>query len=393
MDTGENSIGINFEDLQFIDEGVEEQHNVKNPNEVDDEKKGDNDDAAAKAAAEQANKLETDEEKAAKEAEDNKEDDAEAVKARESKRTTDDDGDGEESSPQLYHSLAGLLHEKGVLSSVDESSIKDINDPETLVNAIKDQIKAEEFRDLTDQQKIVLNDMRAGVEPDTASKFKEAMDKLDAITEDVMQNDKQARFDLIYQDFRSRGFDHEKAERYSNRSFETKEDKQDAQEARDNLKRTVKNNYDSIKQKEIDAKDTALKSIEEDREKLKERILKTPEVMEGVDVNEGLRHEVYDEMNKIVSTNPETGKPENALQKLQRESPVDYSHKLYYLWKVTNGFKDLGYFGRRKNTSATKNLESALRQSAHVRGGGDAGFNDDVDSRLLDIGDLILPEN
>lgn len=389
MPTGEtNSIDFNFEDLQFIDGDIENLANEPDPNQ--DPKK---DEGSTQGKTEDPNiaKLEADEKEAAQKIKDN-EDAAEKLKASERvSGTADGKKDGEESSPQLYHTLANVLKEQGVFSSVDESSLKDVNDVKTFVDAIKQQIKAEEFTDLTEQQKIVLNDMRAGVKETTASKFKGAMDNLDNVTDKTIDDNKQARFDLIYQDFLSKGFEAEKAERYANRSFDLKEDQKDALEARDSLKRVVKEQYDKAKQGELDAATKIKDGIAADKDKLRDVVLKSPEVMDGVEVNEGLRHEIFDVINNMVSSNPETGVPENSLQKHQRENPVDYNHKLYYLYKVTDGFKNLDYFGRRTKSSSVKDLENALRQSTHISGGGNPSYSDDGNSQILDIGNLVLP--
>lgn len=385
----ENGIDFNFEDLEFIGGDVE--------NLVDDDTgtKESTESNEQQTAASGENQKPAGSQEATQEAAqtiENNEDTAEGENPeRVGGKATDEDRASKESSPQLYHTLATLLKEEGVFSSVDESSLKDVNDVKTLVNVMKKQIQAEEFSDLTEQQKIVLADMRAGVEPTTASKFKTAMDKLDGVSDSLIEENKQARFDLIYQDFLAKGFDANKASKYANRSFELGEDKADALEARDSLKRAVKSQYDASKQRELDSAAEEKAKIAKGKEDLKERILKSPEIMEGVEVNEGLRHEIYDEMNNIVSTNPKTGVPENALMKYQRENPIDFSHKLYYMYKVTNGFKDLGYFGRRKESNTVKSLETALRQSTHVSGGGDPSFVDDGESHILDIGDLVLP--
>ncbi len=389
---GENSgIEFNFEELEFIEGGIEALNDDSNENK-ENTGAGNQNPAEDKGEAGEASKPETIKEKAAQAAKNNKEDTVEGeTPERVDGSATGEKGDGEESSPQLYHTLANVLKEQGVFSSVDDSSLKDINDVETLIGAIKSQIQAEEFTDLTEQQKIVLNDMRAGVKPTTASKFKTAMDQLESITPDTIENNKQARFDLIYQDFIAKGFEVEKAQRYANRSFELNEDKQDALEAKDSLKRAVVTQYDAAKQVELDAETKVKGEIAKSKSDLKDRILKSPEVMEGVEISEGLRHEIFDEMNNMVSTNPKNGVPENALMKYQRENPLEFSHKLYYLYKVTNGFNDLGYFGRQKTTNSVKQLETALRQSTHVSGGGDPSYVDDGNSHTLDIGEIVSP--
>lgn len=401
-DLGENSLNLSFEDLEFMSGNLEELKDddgnvIKDPNQMtaeeikaEEEAQKAAEEAAAAAAAQgkTAEEIE-EEEKAAKAARDAAEGgNPDGVSG---SSTEGDKGDGEETSPQLYQMLAKVLREKGVLSSVEESLLKDVKDVDGIVSAIKGQIKAEEYRDLSETQKTILKDMREGVSEDTAGQFKTAMDRLEKIDDTKIAEDKQVRFDLIYQDFIAKGYERDRAIKLANRSFALKEDEADAKEAKTSLIKAVNERYERTKQAEIQAAKDKENEAKADKEALKKKILDSKEVLTGFEVPEVLRKEVYEDMVKTVSNNPKTGVPENALMKYQRENPLEYNHKLYYLFKVTNGFQDLEYFKNKKTTSSVKALENALRQSTHVTGGGNPSFADDGDSHILDIGDLVLP--
>lgn len=379
--TGENNaMDFNFEELEFIGGGLEElegQPEGTAEGDSDDSEDGGSDQSTQSAG------------NAGEEGEAAEGDNPEGVS---SDSTEEGDGGGKDASPQLYQTLATVLKEQGVFSSVEDSLLKDVKDVDSLVEVIKNQIKAEEFKDLTDEQKLVLQDMRAGVTPTTAGKFKTAMDQLNNIDDDLIAENEQVRFDLIYQDFIAKGFAKDQAKKFANRSFAAKEDLADAKEAKMNLIAAVTNRYNTAKEKDIADAKAELDKIEADKSTLKKRILDTKEVMPGHELSETARKEIYSDMSKMISTNPKTGIPENALMKYQRENPLDYSHKLYFLFKVTNGFKDLSYFSGRKTTNSVKELETALRQSTHVSGGGNPSFADDKNSSFLDIGELVLPE-
>ena len=150
MDLGEgNAIDFKFEDLEFIEEIDEE-------NKIVDEGIDPNVATAEETEAE-ANRLAEEEAQAKKSTEDNK------IKEDVTEDPNDPEGvsdgaaegkeDGKETSPQLYQTLADLLKEEGVLSSADESSFKDVKGSEELVNLIKNQIKSQEFDDLSEVQK------------------------------------------------------------------------------------------------------------------------------------------------------------------------------------------------------------------------------------------------
>jgi hypothetical protein len=218
------------------------------------------------------------------------------------------------------------------------------------------------------------------------------MDNLNELDDAKISEDKQVRFDLIYQDYLAKGFAKEKAIKLSNRSFEMKDDVEDAREAKQSLIQAVTDRYKRSAQTEKDSAKAKLDAVAAEKDALKDKILKGKEVIKGFDVPDVLRKEVYEGMTKTVSTNPTTGTPENELMKFQRENPLEYSQKLYYLFKVTNGFNDMDYFKGKKTTSSVKALETALRQSTHVAGGGNPSFADDGESHTLDIGDLVLPE-
>lgn len=384
---GELSIDLSFEDLEFINEGLEDE-NTPGEGEGKDTK-GEGEGAGEDTAAEGS---EEEKQKAAKEAKDNDDaaegDDPDKV----SGEATEGKGDGEQTSPQLYHTLASVLKEKGVLTSVDESSLKDIKDVEGFVELMKGQIKAQEFNDLTDTQKNILKGIREGAKTTTVDRFESAMTKLNDIDDKQIEGSEDVQKDLIYQDYLSKGFSKENAIKQVNRSVQLKETLADAKESYQNLKTTVQSNYDKAKQADIDLADSDAKKVDKDKKSLEKAILGSNAVIKGYDVPENTRKEVYSEMMKHVSVNPDNKKPENSLMKFQRESPEEFTHKLYYLWTMSNGFKDLEYFSGKKTSSSVKDLESAIKNSTHVQGGGEATFSDDINAGLLNIEDIVVPD-
>jgi len=296
----------------------------------------------------------------------------------------------EQTSPQLYSTLATTLVEQGVLTSVDESSLKDVENIDQFVDLMKEQIKAQELADLSDTQKEILKGVREGASTDTVSQFKNAMSQLDNISDEMIEKDVAVQQDLIYQDYLSKGFTKEKAAKMVDRSTKLELLAEDAKDAHTNLKAVVTSRFEASKTEDAAALDKADAQASKQADELKSTILDSKQIMD-MDVPENTRKEVYAEMMKHVSVNPETNKPENALMKYQRENPTEFSQKLYFLWKASNGFTNLDYFGNKKASNNIKNLERAIKQSTHVSGGGDPSYSDDINASLLDIGDIILP--
>lgn len=366
---GEHGLDLNFEDLEFIHEESIDENGGEGP-------------SGGQGPSDEG--LEGQEEDQQTEDEGIEDENPEGVGAGSTA------GEEEQTSPQLFNSLAATLVEEGVLTAVDESSIKGIKSVEDFVKIMKDQIKAQEFSDLTATQKEILTGIREGASEDTVAQFKNAMTQLDAIDDNLITTNVEVQKDLVYQDFLSKGFSKERAAAQVDRAVKGGFLMEDAKEAHVNLKTVVTARFNASKQKDIDAAANADKKALKDAETLKETILGAKKIMD-IDVPEATRKEVYEEMMRHVSINPETKKPENALMKYQRENPTEFSQKLYFLWKASKGFSDLSYFGQKKATSTIKNLERAIKESTHVAGGGDPSFNDDVNVSLLDIQDIVFP--
>ncbi len=375
---GEDGLDLNFEDLEFIHE-----EDVNEGEEATDTSTEESEGQPAAEGSEESGG------EAVQETEDNdaitEGEDPEIVGEGSAEEKED-----EQTSPQLYSTLASTLVEQGVLTSVDESSLKDIKSVEEFVDIMKSQIKAQEFSDLSDTQKEVLTGIREGASNDTVTQFKNAMSQLDAIDEKMIAENQEVQRDLIYQGYLSKGFSKEKAAKMVDRSTQLKLLAEDAADAHADLKTVIKERFEVSKQADAAKLSDADAKAEAQAEALKDSILKTDRVMD-LEIPENTRKEVYEEMMKHVSVNPETNAPENALMKYQRENPTEFSQKLYFLWKASKGFTNLDYFGNKKASTNVRDLERAIKQSTHVSGGGDPSYSDDINASLLDIGDIILP--
>lgn len=321
--------------------------------------------------------------------EESEEEDSEIV-AEEEENTeeedTESDDDDSNNSPNLYKSLTNILAEEGVLTEVT----KDVKNVDELVEAIKGEIKKQEFSDLNDLQREAIEAYRAGIPVERFNRQKEVEQRLDNINEEVIKADPALRRQLIYQEFKLNGFSDEKAERFTKRSFDTDGDIEDAIGALTTLKGDIRQKF--LQEQEDIKEGEKERTLQEEKrqEKIKKQILETDEVFKGYKLNEGLKKKIYSEIYNPTGTNPDTGKKENELMKYQREQPEDFMHKLYYFWTATDGFKDLNYFKNKERTNGVKELEQALRESTHVSGGGSPSFVDDKNSYSFDIGEELV---
>jgi len=293
------------------------------------------------------------------------------------------------SSPPLYKSLASHLYDKGILASVDSSKIESVKTPEDLEALVVEQMKINEFKDLTDIQKEALEAFREGVSVDTFKQQKEIESELNNITDNAIENDELLRRQIIHQGFINKGYSEEKAVKLTNRSFEVGEDLQDSKESLEDLKLNVKERFEQQKEYEKTVKIKNEEAKQKERENLEALILKTEEPIKGVKVNEVVRKKILETMFTPIGKNPITGEDENALMKDQRENK-NFSQKLYTVYAMTKGFTDFSIFGKQEKAKMKNELERALKNNQHVLTGGEATHLDDPNATDYDIGDKLI---
>lgn len=318
------------------------------------------------------------------------EDPEEVVKDKETEEEEEPESDkpSETTSPDLYKSLVTVLADEGVLSEVDsEKEIKSIDD---VIELVKGEIKRQEFSDLNDLQKEALEAYRAGIPVERFNKQKEVETRLNEIDEESIATDENLRKQLIFQEFKTKGFSDEKAAKLTKRSFEADEDVEDAKAALNSLKENLKEKFESEKLELEKERQKILKQEQERQTNIKNKVFGTDEIIKGYKINEGLKKKIFSEIYNPTNINPDNGKKENNLMKYQRENPEDFMHKLYYLWTATKGFENFEYFQNKERSNGIKDLENALKQSSHVRGGGDPSFIDDPNSFDFNIGDELV---
>lgn len=300
----------------------------------------------------------------------------------------DSDDEPETTSPDLYKSLVTVLADEGVLTEVDEE--KEIKSIEDVIELVKGEISRQEFSDLNDLQKEAVEAYRAGIPVERFNKQKEVENRLDDIDESSLEQDENLRKQLIFQEFKLNGFSDEKAAKLTKRSFDADEDVEDAKSALLSIKKNLKDKFEEEKAEIQRQREAALNSEKERKEKIKNKIFKTDEIIKGYKINEGLKKKMFSEIYNPTHSDPNSGRKENNLMKYQRENPEDFMHKLYYLWTVTKGFENFEYFQNKERSKGVKDLERALKQSTHVRGGGDPSFLDDPESFSFEIGDELV---
>lgn len=296
--------------------------------------------------------------------------------------TNDPNDDG--ASPNFFSSIAAALVDEGVFPDLNEDDISQIKGPEDFRDLIDRQIKS----GIDEANQRVLEALNAGVEPTAIQNYERVLSYLDSIDdatlEDESEKGENLRKNIIYQDYINRGFSKERATKEVEKSFKAGTDIEDAKESLTGNKDFYKGQYnDLIKEgKEAEAKEA--KKQKEQAEELKKSILVEKKVFGDIEIDKNTRQRVYDNIAKPIYKDPDSGEYLTAVQKYQRENPVEFSKNLGLLFTLTDGFKNIdalvGGKVKKEVKKGLRELETKIRSTSSSTSGNlkfaNGGYND-----------------
>lgn len=277
--------------------------------------------------------------------------------------TTSKEETGTSPKTNFYSSIASALKEEGILSALDEETLSKIQTPEDFAEAMENELKAK----LDERQKRIDEALQVGVEPDEVRKYEGTINYLNTITEDAISdesaNGEKLRKQLIFQDFLNRGFSKERAQRETQKSFNSGSDVEDAKEALASNKEYFQQEYEDLIA-EARAEEEAEKArTKKEAEELKKSILEEKEIFKGLELDKTTREKVYNSISKPVYKDPETGQYLTAIQKYERDNRQDFLKKIGLLFTMTDGFTNLDKLVK---PTATKQVKKSLRELEHT---------------------------
>lgn len=277
--------------------------------------------------------------------------------------TTSKEETGTSPKTNFYSSIASALKEEGILSALDEETLSKIQTPEDFAEAMENELKAK----LDERQKRIDEALQVGVEPDKVRKYEGTINYLNTITEDAISdesaNGEKLRKQLIFQDFLNRGFSKERAQRETQKSFNSGSDVEDAKEALASNKEYFQQEYEDLIA-EARAEEEAEKArTKKEAEELKKSILDEKEIFKGLELDKTTREKVYNSISKPVYKDPETGQYLTAIQKYERDNRQDFLKKIGLLFTMTDGFTNLDKLVK---PTATKQVKKSLRELEHT---------------------------
>lgn len=296
--------------------------------------------------------------------------------------TNDPNDDG--ASPNFFSSIAAALVDEGVFPDLNEDEISQIKGPEDFRDLIDRQIKS----GIDEASQRVLEALNAGVEPTAIQNYERVLSYLDSIDdaslEDESEKGENLRKNIIYQDYINRGFSKERATKEVEKSFKAGTDIEDAKESLTGNKDFYRGQYDDLIKEGKEAEAKEAKKQKEQAEELKKSILTEKKVFGDIEIDKNTRQRVYDNVAKPIYKDPDSGEYLTAVQKYQREHPVEFSKNLGLLFTLTDGFKNIdtlvGGKVKKEVKKGLRELETKIRSTSSSTSGNlrfaNGGYND-----------------
>lgn len=261
----------------------------------------------------------------------------------------------------FYSSIASALKEEGIFPDLDDDTLNGIKTPEDFAEAVEKTVQAR----LDERQKRIDAALQADVEPDEVRRYEQTLANLDAIKEEYITDEtekgEKLRKNLIYQDFRNRGYSEARAKREVEKSFNAGTDIEDAKEALESNREYFSNQYqDLIKEAQEEAKEEQRK-IKEEAAQLKKSMLEDKEVFTGITLDKTTRQKAFENITKPVFKT-ENGEYLTAIQKYEMDNPVEFRKYLSVLFTMTDGFKNIDGLVKGK---VKKEVKQSLRELEH----------------------------
>lgn len=290
------------------------------------------------------------------------------------------------SSPNFYSSLTTALKEDGVLPDLEDEDLAKVQSPEDFASVIEKQIEAR----LEDVQKRVKEALDYGIEPSEIKSYETTISYLDGLADDAIEDETDAgenlRKSLIFQDFINRGFSEARAKRETEKSVNGGTDIEDAKEALMSNRDFFKKGYTTLIKTAREEVENENKLQKQQTEEFRKKSLETEAPFEGVKLDKRVRQSIYDTATKAVAKSDE-GQMLTAIQKYEKENPIDFRYKLATIFTLTDGFKNLDGLVQgkvKKETSKSlRELEHTLRGNSTLGNGSlklANGFGEDANS-------------
>lgn len=271
------------------------------------------------------------------------------------------DGDG--SSPNVYSSIAKALKDDGIFSNLDDVDESKITTPEDFAEFFDKAVTAR----LDEKMRRIDEALGNGVAGDDIKKYEQTISYLDSIKEEAVRDEAEAgeelRRQLIFNDLINRGYSDEKARKELEKSFRAGSDVEDAVDALEALKAYYNNGYKKLRDDAKKQADTIRDNQKKQAEQFKKLVLEDEVSLGDTKLDKKTCQRVFDAVSKPVYKDPETGRLLTAVQKFQKEQPLEFLKQLGIWYVMTDGGKSIDNLAKKKiNAEMNKGVKELARK-------------------------------
>lgn len=279
---------------------------------------------------------------------------------REKPQSQDDQGAPNEN---LFSSIAEVLRDKGFFSDLSDEKKNSITDEKALMELFEEKVNSM----LDEKQKAIDRALNSGAAPEEVQEYQKVMSVVqflnDRNTYDTLvregEDGERLRKQVMYQDYVNRGFSDERAKKMVEKSIADGMDIEDAKEAFNSCKEFY-NGKAGLFQREFEDRKKLIKDNEEKQySNLKKNILDNESFYGGVKVDKQTRQKAYDLITKP-SHRDDQGNYLTALQKYQKDNPIEFMQNVAMMYALTDGFKNVDKLVKNKVKEGVKKEFSDL---------------------------------
>jgi len=278
---------------------------------------------------------------------------------------------------EVYKTLAEALKDEGFFST--KETVDDITNLEKLAEAFREEIKKNEFSDLTESQRRALEGFRNGVPEQTIIQHEQNMQQYNSIDDALLESNEELQKALLITDLMAKGISESRANKMYEISYDNGELLDEAKASLVTLKQRETEQYQSQIAAVQAQRDAQAKAVEEQKKAIKKSIYDVDKFLNEVSVTENLKQKVHSSMTEIVGYTDD-GAPLNALTKARLEDPIDFETKLYYLFELTDGFTNIKKFNKQAESKAAKKLESLINNNTFIKDNNAPAYQQDPNS-------------
>lgn len=271
----------------------------------------------------------------------------------------------------LFNEFASNLYKKGILNSYEN-----IKSEDDLYEAFQESIKQNEYKDLTDRQKLVLEAFREGIPEEDIISNQRDIEEFSNISMEDIENKSSLRENILTRFYLLKGMEESEAKELASVINDSNSAIEKTTDALKKLKEYA-DNY--IENQKIEKEKELQKQIEEFQNTINniELKIKAIDKIDNIKISDGVRNRAFETITKSVGVD-EYGNQYNKIAKDRMEDPIGFEARAAIFYELTNGFRDF------KNISKTIQTKEATKLSDILRKKGTSKSNNNEDFSFLD---------